>query len=71
MPRYRQDPRWITLKYAARCSKCGESIAKGARAYWYPGSRSIYGDACGCARDQERDFESHRQDEDEFTNASL
>jgi len=32
----RSDPKWITAKWAGRCSQCGEPFAKGADVFWYP-----------------------------------
>lgn len=51
MPRYRDDPRWITARYASKCHGCETPLPKGARAYYFPRSRRIYGATC-CDRAQ-------------------
>ena len=61
--RYAGDPRWITARFRSQCAGCGEPVAKGDRAFYFPRSRTVYGDACGCANDQSADFEAARFDE--------
>ncbi len=60
---YRNDPHWITVRYAGKCSKCAAIIAKGSEAYYYPSTKTLLGKACGCAGQAEADFESHVFDE--------
>jgi hypothetical protein len=59
---YVGDPRWLTAKYAGKCAKCGEPIAKGERIFYYPKGKATYSGECAAACD--RDFESARFDED-------
>lgn len=61
---YKGDPRWINTRFAGTCDGCGAGIERGAVAYYYPNSRTIYGKACGCADSRCRDFEAPRQDDD-------
>ena len=57
----RSDPKWITAKWAGRCSQCGEPFAKGADVFWYPIGRDVLsGD---CADGAGRDFSSHAFDD--------
>ena len=60
---YRQDPRWIRIRYPAVCASCKGDIHRGDNAYYYPTSRSLYcaGDTCGGQR--HRDFEARSFDE--------
>jgi hypothetical protein len=65
MPRrYRGDPRWITVKYAGTCRRCGEPIPKGADAFYYPKGRALYCDSDTCGRAESRSFEAAAADED-------
>ena len=68
----RSDPKWITAKWAGRCSQCGEPFAKGADVFWYPLGR-VWDSASGkfsrdvlsgdCADGAGRDFSSHTFDD--------
>lgn len=62
--RYRRDPRWIRTRFPGTCRGCQSPLPKGARAYYFPNSRALYGERCcdGAAR-AEADFEAHAQDE--------
>ena len=68
---YARDPHRTTVRFDATCAGCRGTIKAGEEAYYYPRLKSagyqpkVYcfkKDACGPAH--ERDFESHRQDED-------
>jgi hypothetical protein len=65
--RYRRpvshDPYWITARFASQCHNCKESIARGARAFYYPGSKTILCSRPNCGQDAARDFSSAAQDE--------
>ena len=61
---YNGDPRWIKARFESGCDGCPATIAKGADAFYYPSTKSIYGDSCGCADTHAADFEAARQDED-------
>lgn len=71
MPRYSNDPRWITVKFPCKCAKCGAAIKAGQPGFYYPIGKSVYGKPCGCADEQSRDFESARFDESVYNNSSL
>jgi hypothetical protein len=72
MPGFRNDPRWITAKYPASCAHqtkrdlgstlCNMPIPRGARAFYFPATRSIYCAACG--EGAARDFQAFAFDDD-------
>ncbi len=66
MPRYARDPKWLTAKFKSNCKGCGATVKRGDRAFYYPSTRSIYGEACGCAATNAADFESHAFDETQY-----
>lgn len=66
MSRYNRDPYWLTARFTSKCHGCDQEIRKGARAFYYPNGRKIYGDKCGCAASRAADFEAARQDEDHY-----
>lgn len=58
------DPRWITASYTSKCSRAGcptVVIPKGARAFYYPLTRSMLCETCG--KTAERDFNAQLFDE--------
>ncbi len=62
--RYRNDPHWITVRFPSACGGCDKPVHKGERAFYYPASRTVYGDACGCARQQSAEFDGAAFDDD-------
>lgn len=49
MPRYYNgDPYWINLRYAGTCASCGARLPKGARAFYYPKGKKLFGDQDAC-----------------------
>jgi hypothetical protein len=54
--RYRGDPHWITVRYPAECAKCGAKIEKGDEAFYYPKTKSLFGEKCGHGKEAEQDF---------------
>jgi len=66
--RFKSDPKWITVRYPARCceSNCQTQIKEGERAFYYPADRAIYGSSCGHGGKAEREFAAHRIDEDGY-----
>lgn len=62
--RYSGDPRWINVRFKAPCKKCGKTINRDERAYYYPNGRELFCSADACGGECERDFQSHKQDED-------
>jgi hypothetical protein len=66
--RFKCDPKWITVRYAARCAEpnCQTQIKSGEQAFYYPSGKALYGDRCGHSEKAERDFSAHRIDEDGF-----
>jgi len=55
------DPYWMTVKYPAQCHKCHKPINKGEKAFYYPKTRSMYGETCGHGQEAEEDFRSHSE----------
>lgn len=55
---YGGDPYWLTLKYPGHCDKCHKPLARGERAYYYPRTRTMFGEACGHGQEAEQDFHS-------------
>ena len=43
------DPHWLTARFQSDCRRCGKSIRKGERAFYYPNGRVIDcdDDPCG------------------------
>jgi hypothetical protein len=66
--RFKCDPKWITVRYPARCSKpnCRTEISPGERAFYFPEDRTLYGSLCGHGEEAGRDFAAHRIDEDGY-----
>lgn len=65
MARYSNDPRWVEARFPGKCARCGASIAKGARAFFYPSSRSLYC-AGDCGDEASADFEAAAFDEGNY-----
>lgn len=59
------DPHWITTQYTTKCSqgeRCPNGvIPKGARAFYYPLTKSVMCEQCG--QQAERDFSAALFDE--------
>ena len=58
---YRDDPHWIRVKYQGSCKQCGERLARGDQAFYYPKGRSMYCETCGAT--YSREFEAAASDE--------
>lgn len=61
---YSGDPRWIDVRYPTTCSKCGRSIQKGEKAFYYPNGKQFYCDHDDCGGQASRDFGANVFDED-------
>lgn len=61
--RYSRDPRWLSARFHSDCAGCSKPVNKGDKAFYFPSSRSIYGDKCGCAAKQSADFDAAAFDE--------
>ena len=64
--RYQGDPYDLTVKYPGHCAGCGGSLPRGARAFYYPKTKTLYGlcgHPCSCGDAARRDFESAAFDE--------
>ena len=59
---YSGDPWWIKCSCAHKCSGCGALIEQGGEAYRYK-TGELYGRACGCGEQHERDFCAAAADE--------
>ena len=42
----RNDPRWIDVRYTARCA-CGRQIQPGDRGFYYPKAKTVACEKCG------------------------
>lgn len=47
MPRYQNDPRSITARFASTCKLCGGEIKKGEQIAYWPRTKSVYCWTCG------------------------
>lgn len=63
MPRYQHDPRWINVRYAASCCRCGRRINKGDRAFYFPNGRDLFCDGPDCGQNESNQFDCHTADE--------
>lgn len=43
---YEDDPRWIDVRYPAKCS-CGQQIRPGDRGFYYPRGKTVVCEQCG------------------------
>lgn len=61
-----RDPHWTVLRFLSTCRRdgCGAKLPAGARAFYYPASRSCYGDACGHGQEAAADFAAACADEE-------
>ena len=41
MTLYRDDPRWIIVRWHGRCAKCGVTLHRGEQAFYYPITKKI------------------------------
>lgn len=62
---YRQDPRWIRVRYPTTCV-CGAALHRGGRAFFFPATNRLHGERCGCGERAARDFEAARFDEEVY-----
>ncbi len=69
MPRYSNDPYWLTARFDSTCTKagCGEPIKKGDRAFYYPSSKSCFCAKDDCGGQASRDFDAAKQDESAYS----
>ena len=59
-----QDPHWTALRYPGTCNACKKVLPRGARAFYYPNTRTILGDdCCGAGSEAARDFCAHAFDD--------
>jgi hypothetical protein len=65
---YSNDPRWLTARFAGKCSTkdCGARVKPGDRVFYYPSSKAIYAQTCGHADDNARDFAAASFDEEGY-----
>ena len=65
MPRYAQDPRWLTARFESKCcnKSCNATIKKGEEAYYYPSDKTIYCKREDCGQQRSRQFDAAAQDE--------
>lgn len=63
VPRYANDPRWITAKFAGECRRCKRLINKGEQVFYYPKDRATFCDAATCGKKESADFNAMAADE--------
>ena len=70
MARYHRsrDPYWLTAKFKGTC-KCGETVAKGTPAWYWPSTRSI--ECKNCGEDSEARFMAELADEAFYNGRTL
>lgn len=69
---YPRDPFWLNVKWAGKCASCGAALAKGERAFYYPNTKTLYGEKCCEAADEgSRALESAKFDEAVYTGGTL
>jgi hypothetical protein len=65
--RFRDEPKWITVRHPARCEpNCQSQINTGERGFYYPSDKLLNGSRCGHGEKAERDCAAHRIDEDGY-----
>jgi len=60
---YRSDPRWLSVKYACKCERCGAAIKRGDQAFYYPSTKSMLCSKDECGGQAGRDFNAAAFDE--------
>ncbi len=45
---FRNRPRWIDVRYPARCC-CGREICPGERGFYFPAGKTVICESCGSA----------------------
>ncbi len=70
-PKYRNDPRWITVKYGKRCAGCGAQIVKGDSAFYYPKEKALYCATAACGEKEANNFEAAAMDEHVYNAGAL
>lgn len=52
---YSKDPYWTEARFNSKC-KCGATITKGDRIFYYPIGHHVLGSKCRCADKAQNDF---------------
>lgn len=60
---FSNDPRWITVRYAATCACCSRRIKPGERAFYWPLSRTLDCTGPDCGMKSAADTRAAIQDE--------
>lgn len=58
---YKGDPYWIELRYPGTCAGCGAKLPKGARAFYYPRGKKLFGSADACCGSGDANSESFNE----------
>ena len=64
MKHYSGDPRWVTVKWSAKCAHCGAVIPPGRAAFYYPNGKRFFAGAC--AETRAADFAAYAADEAQY-----
>jgi hypothetical protein len=67
MPTYSGDPYWLTARFTSKC-RCGAEIPKGARAFYYPRTKTCLCEKCG--EPAAREFDAAAADEAQYSGQS-
>jgi hypothetical protein len=65
MAKYKNDPRWINVKFDGTCTRCKSVIRRGERVFYYPQDRSLYCERENCGQAASRDFNAQVFDEEQ------
>jgi hypothetical protein len=60
---YANDPRWIKVKFASKCSRCSVVLRKGDDALYFPLSKSLFCEGENCGGREWREFRAAAEDE--------
>jgi len=66
MPRYNQDPYWLTLRFRGVCARCKRQLRRGERAFRSKDG-SLFCDKDECGGQESRDFSAAKMDEEFFS----
>lgn len=68
---YAGDPRWMNVKYATICSRCGMKIPAGGRAFYYPNGKKFLCNSENCGKQASAEFQAAKADEGFYESTDL
>ena len=60
---YSGDPYWTSARFTSCCSRCGRSISKGEKIFYYPKTKDVFCSDGRCGESESKSFEAAAQDE--------